>query len=94
MIGLFFLKPVLRRHDGPLLPKTTRNIIYVHGIDGFAPGDIVHVDNALCLKEDKHHPLELGSMNSGFYWAWLTLSTQSMDIFLVSGSGSRLLICP
>jgi hypothetical protein len=47
MVGLFFLK---------IAKNLARDLFYVFDIDGLIPGDIVHVDDPLCIKEEEHLP--------------------------------------
>jgi hypothetical protein len=43
------------------------------GMGAGAPGDVICVNETLCVKEDEYHLLSSCSMDSDFYWAWLTI---------------------
>ncbi len=70
-------EPLLGSHDRPLfsenLQKCCQGPLDVFGVHSFALGDVVRVDDALRVKEDKNHLLGLGCMDSRFSEAWLTL---------------------
>jgi hypothetical protein len=64
MTGLFFLK---------IFKIPSHVLLDVFGVDCFALGEDIRVDHALWIKEDKDHLFGPASVDTGFYWACLTL---------------------
>jgi hypothetical protein len=55
--------PVLGLHDEPLFPKNLQKsyhgLLDIFGVDRFTHGDVIRLDHAFCVKEDKTICLDL-----------------------------------
>ncbi len=70
-------KPTLLSQHRPLLPKMphedVQDLHKVQGVDGGAPGDDVHIDEALAVEEGEQYLFGPARLDLSLYWARLPL---------------------